>query len=237
MSDERRERLRVAARNADWGQVVGNGGPPCFHLKGERFCLRAERWAGHGSDHEYVSLLALMDTPEEGQVGSGRGTGDGLERMPERARDRVNADPPVPTPEEPCVEGEGAAKHLCRMCAVGVTDCKHPVCVDCLKRVDDHFTQSVAPVEPEPVAWALYFPSGELSFVATEYERVRRYVEPPGHHYVVPLYAHPPRAEGIPVWIGPGRTGMEYAVDDGTFTPGPQSRRARLIIEQEESDV
>jgi hypothetical protein len=52
--------LLKAAENADWQQVVLNGGPPCFHLFGERFCLRAERWAGHGSDHEYASLHSLL---------------------------------------------------------------------------------------------------------------------------------------------------------------------------------
>jgi Lar family restriction alleviation protein len=59
--------LLKAAENADWQQVVLNGGPPCFHLFGERFCLRAERWAGHGSDHEYAplhSLLAGVDAKE-----------------------------------------------------------------------------------------------------------------------------------------------------------------------------
>ncbi len=61
-------RLLEAARNADWEQVVFNGGPPCFHLEDKRFCLRAERWDGHknigGSDsiHEYVSLENLLST-------------------------------------------------------------------------------------------------------------------------------------------------------------------------------
>jgi len=54
----------AAARNADWQQVVLNGGPPCFHLIGkDRFCLRAQRWPGHGSeDHEFVSLADLLSS-------------------------------------------------------------------------------------------------------------------------------------------------------------------------------
>lgn len=59
-------RLLEAAKNADWQQVVFNGGPPCFHLEDGRFCLRAERWDGHktiggsGPIHEYVSLESLL---------------------------------------------------------------------------------------------------------------------------------------------------------------------------------
>ncbi len=55
-----------AARDADWQQVVLNGGPPCFHLEDGRFCLRAERWDGHrrigGSIaiHKFVSLADLV---------------------------------------------------------------------------------------------------------------------------------------------------------------------------------
>jgi hypothetical protein len=51
-----------AAKNMDWGQVVANGGPPCFALMKEgRFCGRAERWQGHGSaHHEFVSLEELL---------------------------------------------------------------------------------------------------------------------------------------------------------------------------------
>lgn len=48
-------------------QVVYNQGPPCFHLEGHRFCLRAERWDGHhkemdgsGPMHEFVSLEDLL---------------------------------------------------------------------------------------------------------------------------------------------------------------------------------
>lgn len=50
-----------AAEQADWGQVVRNGGPPCFHIEDGRFCLRAERWGGHGSYHAFVSLAGLLE--------------------------------------------------------------------------------------------------------------------------------------------------------------------------------
>lgn len=55
--------LLLAAERADWGQVVANGGPPCFHLENGRFCLRAEPWPGHGEPgfHEFVSLRDLLD--------------------------------------------------------------------------------------------------------------------------------------------------------------------------------
>ena len=57
------ERRKAAACRADWTQVVLNGGPPCFHLKNDRFCLRAERWFGHDHavDHAFISLAALLD--------------------------------------------------------------------------------------------------------------------------------------------------------------------------------
>lgn len=62
--------LLVAAHFADWQQVVLNGGPPCFHLDGQRFCLRAERWDGHktvggGSIHAFVPLEELLRALEE----------------------------------------------------------------------------------------------------------------------------------------------------------------------------
>ena len=52
----------AAAKAADWGQVVANGGPPCFHLGGDggRFCLRADRWDGHGVMHRFVPLHELL---------------------------------------------------------------------------------------------------------------------------------------------------------------------------------
>jgi hypothetical protein len=61
-----------AAYRADWTQVVLNGGSPCFFLErgaphgATRFCLRAERWAGHTDkdqwpEHRFVSLPALFD--------------------------------------------------------------------------------------------------------------------------------------------------------------------------------
>lgn len=54
-----------AAEGMDWQQVVLNGGPPCFHLEpnGNKFCGRAERWAGHDgkSHHDFVPLHELMN--------------------------------------------------------------------------------------------------------------------------------------------------------------------------------
>jgi hypothetical protein len=54
------QKLIKAAENADWGQVAANGGPPCFHLEDGRFCLRAERWGGHGVMHSFISLADLV---------------------------------------------------------------------------------------------------------------------------------------------------------------------------------
>lgn len=53
-----------AAKNADWQQVVLNGGPPCFHIEDGSFCFRAERWQGHEDAviHPFVSLEALLRT-------------------------------------------------------------------------------------------------------------------------------------------------------------------------------
>lgn len=61
-----KEPLIEAAKAFDWHQVILNGGPPCFHLEqDERFCGRAERWAGHGAEHNsfhrFVSLTDLMN--------------------------------------------------------------------------------------------------------------------------------------------------------------------------------
>lgn len=57
----KREDYYAASKNADWGQVICNGGPPCFHLDGSRFCLRAQRWEGHGSaDHPYTPMDQMM---------------------------------------------------------------------------------------------------------------------------------------------------------------------------------
>ena len=72
-------KLVTAAENADWVQVVLNGGPPCFHLEGERFCLRAYRWAGHDPEsrhHRFVSLAGLITTVERTESPRpGRGKG------------------------------------------------------------------------------------------------------------------------------------------------------------------
>lgn len=80
--------LYVACSIADWQQVVGNGGPPCFHLDGARFCLRAKAWHGHADRddypyHRYVSLLHLIDSlrpmKDDGivQPGAEKDDGDG----------------------------------------------------------------------------------------------------------------------------------------------------------------
>lgn len=59
-------KLLKSAKEADWVQVVYNGGPPCFHVEDGRFCLRAERWDGHKpfgkhrAIHEFVSLESLL---------------------------------------------------------------------------------------------------------------------------------------------------------------------------------
>ena len=66
MGDKKQEALRHAAEHADWGQVVANGGPPCFHLcEDGTFCLRAKRWAGHAPNaydgsHGYLPLHAML---------------------------------------------------------------------------------------------------------------------------------------------------------------------------------
>ncbi len=50
-----------AAEQMDWGQVVLNGGPPCFYLDTDgRFCGRAERWVGHWDLHDFISLADLL---------------------------------------------------------------------------------------------------------------------------------------------------------------------------------
>jgi len=62
----KQEALLHAAEHADWGQVVANGGPPCFHLDEDgTFCLRAKRWDGHQANaydgsHEFFSLHAML---------------------------------------------------------------------------------------------------------------------------------------------------------------------------------
>lgn len=57
----------IAAKQADWMQVILNQGPPCFRLEeGGHFCLRAERWTGHTDrdeypEHRFVSLADLVE--------------------------------------------------------------------------------------------------------------------------------------------------------------------------------
>lgn len=50
------------ATEMDWGQVVRNGGPPCFFVGEGKFCGRAERWSGHGLKdfHDFVPLHQLL---------------------------------------------------------------------------------------------------------------------------------------------------------------------------------
>lgn len=61
-----RNELINAAERMDWEQVVLNGGPPCFDLcEDGRFCGRAQRWAGHGDLHEFVSLADLLRNVEK----------------------------------------------------------------------------------------------------------------------------------------------------------------------------
>ncbi|MDB5490463.1 MAG: hypothetical protein JWO78_312 [Micavibrio sp.] len=57
------ELLKSALLNVDWGQVIANGGPPCFHLDGDKLCFRAKRWPGHdgGSMHQFVSLHEFIE--------------------------------------------------------------------------------------------------------------------------------------------------------------------------------
>jgi len=57
-----RQQLRNACDQADWVQVFLNRsyGPPCFHLEGEAFCLRAQRWDGHWFHHSFISLFDLL---------------------------------------------------------------------------------------------------------------------------------------------------------------------------------
>lgn len=57
----KRRKILIAAEHMDWGQVVCNGGPPCFHIcDGGLFCGRAQRWDGHEDLHKFVSLADLL---------------------------------------------------------------------------------------------------------------------------------------------------------------------------------
>jgi hypothetical protein len=66
MNAKKQRQILLAAKTPDWEQVLGNGGPPCFHVEGNRFCFRAERWDGHhriggsGAIHKFVSLENLL---------------------------------------------------------------------------------------------------------------------------------------------------------------------------------
>lgn len=56
--------LLHALQNIDWGQVAMHCGSPCFHVeKNGRFCMRSERWEGHGfdtHDHDFVPLEDMV---------------------------------------------------------------------------------------------------------------------------------------------------------------------------------
>lgn len=62
------QEIFAASCSMDWGQVVANGGPPCFHVQENgTFCGRAERWFGHkpvyrskAADHDFVPLHVLI---------------------------------------------------------------------------------------------------------------------------------------------------------------------------------
>lgn len=63
MTESAKQKILEAAVVADWMQVVLNQGPPCFHLEEYgSFCLRSERWDGHGIEdfHDFVSLHDLL---------------------------------------------------------------------------------------------------------------------------------------------------------------------------------
>lgn len=65
MTESAKQKIVEAAVVADWMQVVLNQGQPCFHLEEYgSFCLRSERWDGHGIEdfHDFVSLHDLLRT-------------------------------------------------------------------------------------------------------------------------------------------------------------------------------
>ena len=77
MADKKQDALLHAAEQADWGQVVANGGPPCFHIcEDNLFCLRAKRWAGHEADaydgsHTFLPLHAMLAARERKESSNG----------------------------------------------------------------------------------------------------------------------------------------------------------------------
>ncbi len=64
---ERLWSLHAAASIADWGQVVSNGGPPCFHIEDGRFCLRAHHWEGHPVFHKVTTLAGAIMWAQTGE--------------------------------------------------------------------------------------------------------------------------------------------------------------------------
>lgn len=81
MASERNRAIIRAAMAADWIQVsFHNGKPPCFAIPPEedgsfreRFCLRADYWAGHHPTdgdfsyphHRFISLAELLEDISE----------------------------------------------------------------------------------------------------------------------------------------------------------------------------
>lgn len=66
MGDEMtQEKTEAMTPQMDWGQVVLNGGPPCFFVEGPQYCGRAERWPGHGNPafHQFVPLGYVTAKP------------------------------------------------------------------------------------------------------------------------------------------------------------------------------
>lgn len=59
-----------AASVADWGQVVANGGPPCFAIHDGEFCFRTPSWEGHRNDvhHRFLTLGQLLETEESAGI-------------------------------------------------------------------------------------------------------------------------------------------------------------------------
>lgn len=53
-------KLLKAAKDADWMQVVGNGGPPCFHLEGNRFFVVVLPVMPHTQVEEHHAMKTIL---------------------------------------------------------------------------------------------------------------------------------------------------------------------------------
>lgn len=84
-------KLRKALSCIDWQQVVLNGGPPCSFIEGERFRLRAQRWAGHEILHGYVSLADLLSKRFRRRPGLEAADWEGVIKLIQHMEDRRNA--------------------------------------------------------------------------------------------------------------------------------------------------